>query len=1345
MKKKALLLLAIVVVLAGIGGVAYLLTRPKILLVGFADQFVILAEKASQRSGVRIETWSREHVDDESVQSFPFARYKVIFVNGLRAEPYTPAVRTGLEAASNAGSRVIVLPPRQASVHRVGNADYEGEEKPVAGYHANGGVENWARMLRFAAATYLGEKHAVEPPLEMPDSGFYHPGSEEILTETKAYLDWSRKSGRWQEGAPTVVLDFASGWKTGMTAGTDALIEAFERRGFNSAAIFGSQRTAEYLGELKPDLIVSRSHGRLYQGDRGVHLLATAVDAPVIRGLTLMFERKTLDEYRQTLDGVKGPGLTIGTVVSELDGTIEPILLEALRQDEHGRRLEAPIEERIEKLVDRAERWIRLRRLGNQEKKVAIVYFAGIGKADFTAAGLNVPRSLTRFLRGMREAGYRVDGAPANPDALLAMMLAKGRNISESEPGEMERFIASADVTLLPVDEYAKWFARLPESMRRAVTEAYGPPPGTFMVARRDGKDYFVIPNFRFGNVTLLPQPARGAVMDSKLAHSDTVPPPHQYLAVYWWLQNELRADALVHYGTHGTYEFLPGRPVGQLDDDWSDRVVAALPNVYVYTMDNVGEALLAKRRGSAVMVSHQTPPIVAAQLSDSDEDFAELYRSTQRFVHQEPGALKEQMRAEIRKLARAKKLDADLRFDWTAKAPTDDEIRELDQYLDDLEEAKIPVGLHIHSQPNQPAELALTITEILGRPFVERVAGKKELSGIEYQKAKARAIQIVSSASTKPAAAKPATAHPPAAVRPASHHPGTVVAGATRPAAPKPEAKPEAPANLADDLRRIAQLKAAFAETADEIPATLRALDGRYVPPAGGGDPVRTPRALPTGKNLYGVNPAEIPTQAAWELGVKLADELLAAEKRRLGRWPRKVGFNLWPTEVIRQYGADLAQILWLAGVKPVWDDRGIVVDVELIPAPELKRPRVDVVVQAAAQFRDSFPDRMDLIDRAVRLAAAAADGENYIAENTDRAESELKSAGFSARDARILAAARVFSNGPGGYGTGLTGGVSRSGGYIDTKELTAEYLERAGGVFTEGVEWGKKYDKLYEHALKDTEAVSISHSSNTISALTLDHYFEYLGGMTMAIRDTTGKEAAAYLSDVRDLNKVRVNTVEEALAADLRSMFWNRKWIEGMKENDFSGASEIAKLASNLYGWQVTKPDAVQGYMWDEVNRIYIEDGENLGLKEWFDAKNPYAWQNLTATMIETARKGYWNPDAEVLRNLANEYARSVAKHGTSGSERTVANAALEKFVRDQLNAPGNEPGLQILAAFNESIERSARATDTAMVAGQRLVREIASAQTQANVRNSLIGIVGLLALAGLFWYGLRMRTRQ
>ena len=535
----------------------------------------------------------------------------------------------------------------------------------------------------------------------------------------------------------------------------------------------------------------------------------------------------------------------------------------------------------------------------------------------------------------------------------------------------------------------------------------------------------------------------------------------------------------------------------------------------------------------------------------------------------------------------------------------------------------------------------------------------------------------------------------------------------------------------LRPDEERVRTLFASLRLTSQEIPRTLHALEGGYIPPGAGGDPVRNPAALPTARNLYGINPQEVPTRAAWEVGVALADALLDAERKRLGRFPRKLGFTLWNTELIRHYGTDLAQILHLIGVRPVWDHNGIVADLDLVPVEELGRPRVDVIIQAASLFRDTFPDRMEFLDKAVRLAAAATDGDNFIAENVEASQIALKRAGMSAEDARLYSAARVFSNNVGGYGTGVIENTVRSGEFEDTAKLTEEYLARVGAVYTEGAEWGANVEGLYAQALAGTEAVSLSRSTNVISPLTLDHYFEYLGGMTMAVRDTTGTSPETYVSDVRDPERGRLETVRETLTRDLRGKYWNPRWIREQQEEGFSGAVEMSQTATNLFGWQVTKPEAIDDYVWDEVERVYVEDSLSLGLPDWFDRENPYAFQNVTAVLIEAARKGYWNAGDEALRRVVNGYARSVADHGPAGDSRTVDNAAFQEFLGQALTAPGNVEGSAMQSLYQSAVDRSSGVVGSELVQGRRLVRTSDEPAAPPSERTAL-DIWPLLALA-------------
>ena len=1282
-------------VLAGVVSVGlYLWLQPRIVFLGFPSMYRLLLAESGNRSGVRYDYWKPDRLDDPELGQPDFRRYKVIFVSGRRSDPLRRPVRQALLEAGEAGSRVIVLPAHDAPRLGVGNADFEDRDRWIDDYWRFGGVKNMARLLQTSASRYLGRGGQQLPPEPMPDDGYYHPDADELFTTTADYERWYRSSGHARPDAPKVLIDFADGWRLGMNDATDAVIRAFERAGFNAAAIFGTAQTAPFAISYQPDILVSRKHGRWWLGQQGVDILEERIDVPVLRGLSLLFTGESFREYRQTRAGIRDAGLIMGAMVPELDGAIQPTLIEGLDSVWYGRRFEAFREERIELMVERARRWVHLRKEPNEQKRIAVVYVSGIGKGRITAAGLNVPRSMLRFLSALHQDGFAVNDLPANESELVTELLERGRNVSFGRPRDLQELSARDDVLSLPVEGYDRWFKTLPEAMRNEVTEAFGPPPGDLMVRTEGDEPVFVIPKLDFGNVIVLPQPVRGAKMDAKLQHNDRVPPPHQYLAVYWWLREVWKADAIVNYGTHGTHEFLPGRPLGQLADDWSDRIIGPVPNLYVYVMDNVGEALIAKRRGAAVTVSHQIPPVDFAELREEDPDVANLYRHIQQFQSTQQGALRESLRERIRTAAAAHGFDRDLGADWSAGPPADEEVAALGRHIHLIDEDRIPVGLHVHGQAGSADELAPMVAAMLGRPFFDRIGCESAGDRLDCSAAsRKRASQAVRHAL--------ADGELSAAMLPVS-----------------------------EEFERI---RRSFARTPDEITHTLDALAGRYVPPGGGGDPVRNPQALPTGRNLHGINPAEVPTQAAWELGVALAKEQVAAERERLGRWPRKIGFTLWNTELIRQHGTDLAHVLHLLGVRPVWDHRNVVEDVELVPASELGRPRIDVVIQAASLFRDTFPGRMRLLDKAVRLAAGAADGENYVAEHTKQAERELKRAGMSARDARALAAARVFSNSAGGYGTGLVNMIERSGDYSGSEGLSDAYIARAGAVYTEGIEWGRPVAGAYRTHLQHTDAVTLSRSTNVVGALTLDHYFEYLGGMTMAVRDSTGTEPETYLADVRDPGRARIETAREALARGLRGKFWNPKWIRALQAEGFSGAVEMAQTATNLFGWDVTKPDAVDSETWDRVHAVYMEDSLELGLPQWLDAENPFAFQEMAAVLLEAARKGFWDASVSVQRALAMDYVISLERHGASGSTRTTGNRVFEEFVEVQV-AESARPDL--ISVLRDQLRDGA----APQVEGRRLVEERRGAEPETFRAISAAGLASLGVLAGIFYLGWR-----
>ncbi|MBM3798361.1 MAG: hypothetical protein FJW31_30975, partial [Acidobacteria bacterium] len=336
--KKLRTIAATLAMLAAAFGLYRYLTRPHLLFLGFPGPYIALFMDATKETGVKYEFWGRRQMDDPKLKSSAFLRYKAVFLSGRRAEPLTEELKAALLAAQNQGVKVIVSPREAGKAWGVGNADWDGAEKPVEAYFTHGGGENMSRMFRYAAATYLKQSQTVEPPLPTPDDGFYHPDARQHFSTAADYQAWYKKAGKWKDGAPHVFIDFADGWKLGSVSGTNGIIGAFEKKGWNTACIFGRNKTIEYAAAWKPDIILSRSHGRWYQGNAGVTLMQSKFDVPMMRGLQLFFAGETLTEYKQSLAGIRGAGLAIGAIVPELDGAIEPTLLEGLDAEWYGKR-----------------------------------------------------------------------------------------------------------------------------------------------------------------------------------------------------------------------------------------------------------------------------------------------------------------------------------------------------------------------------------------------------------------------------------------------------------------------------------------------------------------------------------------------------------------------------------------------------------------------------------------------------------------------------------------------------------------------------------------------------------------------------------------------------------------------------------------------------------------------------------------------------------------------------------------------------------------------------------------------------------------------------------------------
>ena len=432
------------------------------------------------------------------------------------------------------------------------------------------------------------------------------------------------------------------------------------------------------------------------------------------------------------------------------------------------------------------------------------------------------------------------------------------------------------------------------------------------------------------------------------------------------------------------------------------------------------------------------------------------------------------------------------------------------------------------------------------------------------------------------------------------------------------------------------------------EMASLMNALKGGYTQPSPGGDPIANPNALPTGRNLYAINAEATPSEAAWEKGIRLANNTIEMYKQRHhDSIPRKVSYTLWSSEFIETEGATVAQILYMLGVEPIRDAFGRVNDIRLIPSKELGRPRIDVVVQTSGQLRD--------------LAASIVETERTLIEK-----------GLTPKDAREMSAYRVFGGVNGGYGTGIQGMVEAGDRWDNEQQIADTYMHNMGAYYGSEKNWEAFRQYAFEAALTRTDAVVQPRQSNTWGALSLDHVYEFMGGMNLAVRNVTGKDPDAYLSDYRNRNNVRMQEVKEAIGVESRTTILNPVYIKEKMKGDAGAASSITEIVQNTYGWNVMKPKAIDQQLWNDIYDVYVKDKYNLGTQGYFEEKNPAALENMTAVMLEIARKGYWKATPEQLKAVAGLHTDLIAKYGTSGGGFADNNAKLQDFIAENVSAP-------------------------------------------------------------------------
>ena len=1212
---------------------------------------LLLDERPDLRDRVTVTLLTEsllDNVDPEEVLASD-----VLILNTLDQQTLTGFdAEHGVDLVRRVAGQGLVLPVDEglhAREHYVGLGAAWDERARAFWRHS--GVANQTGLLKYVLSAAGVPGLAVPAPRPSLEAGYYHPAAEtgepgvsagQVFATWEAFDVWRRRAGRLRPGAARVAVGFyGASVHDGDTTLIDAVIAEIERRGAEAIPIFGYPAGDAFEALLRDTAGAVRADVALaflfrFAGPEASESLR-ALDIPVINLIRLYGRSKA--EWHASPRGLSLFEGTFQVFVPELAGLVAPTVVgsrERRTDPDTGLTVvvDQPLPDRVATAVRRAIAYARLASTPNADKRVAMLFYNyPPGKATIGASYLNVAESISNVLRRLRAAGYDLGGpgTDLSAPAVLKEIAARARNVGGYAPGELDALLEQGGAARAWLGDYLRWLDGHAPAFRARVIADWGEPGDATLMAAAGG---FVIPAVRYGNVVVLPQPARGWGEDAeKLYHAKDLAPHHQYVATYSWLRAEqpvgFAADAVIHLGTHGTLEWLDGKDLGLAGDDAPDALIGDLPNLYIYNVDVVGEGLVARRRGMAALVDHMVPPFRTSELLPALAMLGERVDDYHNNVHKNvplTEAYADQVRRQATELGMVKDLGVDL---GTGPEIPHESVHAIEDYLLELRGRNVPYGLHAFGRSPGPEMRESTVEAIVA---VDR--------------------------SLLP-------------------HDAAVLA--------------------ADMERRI--VESGPRETAH----LLRALDGGHVPVGAGGEPIRNPDVYPTGKNFYGIDPEKVPKPAAWKLGVDLAEQMLADHVAEHGRYPEKVSFVIWGDETLRHEGILESQIFHLLGTRPIWDARGKVVDVEVVPTHRLGRPRVDIVIASSAA--GMFGNVTRLMSEAVQRVKVLEEADNHVRRHYLATKAALIERGYAEEDADRRAGVRIFDEPPGRFNLNTSRIVAASGTWDSDRPLADEYLSKLGHGYGNGF-WGEPMEDVFRLALAGTEKVVHSSSTMVYGALDNDDFFMYMGGLAAAVRSIDGESPELVVTNTRDPGRPEMTGIDEFLGAEFRTRYVNPTWIEGMQREGYAGAGEMRAFVEYLWGWDATVSRTVDDAMWQDSFAVYVEDRHGLGMKQFFDAHSPFAYQDITGRMVETIRKGYWDADDATTERLVREHVQSVAAHGVGCSPHTCGNPRLLRYVLEQgavMNIPG--PALE---AYRAAMEEAIGADiETAAAAAEEFVR--------------------------------------
>jgi cobaltochelatase CobN len=1157
------------------------------------------------------------------------SKAKLIIVRLLGGKSYWPyGVERLTELAMTNGIALAFLPGGNAHDDELRSLSTISAEnwESLRSYFANGGAEN-SRRLVLHALSFLGRGERPAPADDFPHVGsLYSSSRRKPAPISRSSLGPGFRRDDETTGNACIVF-YRSVVEGGQTAPITALCEQLEAEGLAASAIYVSslkgwacqQFLREHFAAHPPDVIINATSFAV--GDPENDVLAKQ-DCPVLQ-VTLAGTSE--EHWRESKAGLAAKDLAMSVVLPELDGRIYAGVISFKADQQWHERSQCrivtykPVADRIVRVAELAANWARLRVTPNTNKRIAII-LANYPNKDGRIAngvGYDTPASTINILKALAVEGYGSGAIPDSGNGLIEALQANRTNAKNDK----------RSANTLRLDEYETLFAALPQAVQEQVNARWGNAADDPFVL--DGA--FQLPFLTFGNIIVGIQPARGYNIDPKdTYHDPALVPPHNYIAAYLWLRYVFGAHAVIHNGKHGNLEWLPGKSVGLSEECSPDAALGPLPHIYPFIVNDPGEGTAAKRRASAIIIDHLTPPLTRAESYGPMKDLEALvdeYYLASGLDRRRLALLKEK----ILDLTRHHKLDKDAGF----TGDDDADLQRLDTFLCDLKEAQIRDGLHIlgeSPQGQQETDLLVALTRMprgegtgenqsliraladdlllafdpLNCEFVTPWDGPRpddlqSVSGDPWRTYGDTVERLELLAANLLDTLPPLSGTPPLLRNEGKRAPSREAWGNTA----KPSEGASASATVLNHIN-ITLRPTLQSCGANEIKNLLRALEGKSVPPGPSGAPTRGRiDVLPTGRNFYSIDNRTLPTPAAWQLGKASAEALLTRHFQDTGSHLKNAGLSCWGTANMRTGGDDIAQAMWLLGVKPVWDTASWrVTGFEVQPLAALGRPRVDVTLRISGLFRDAFPVQIELIDKAI-MAVAALD------EDPD--DNPL---------AASLSTARIFGAKPGAYGAGLQALIDESL-WQSRADLAAAYV--IWGAYVYGVkENGRNDEGAFTSRLAAIEAVIHNQDNREHDILDSDDYYQFEGGMSAAVETASGRKPRIYHNDHSRPEHPLVRTLEEEVARVVRSRVVNPKWISGVKRHGYKGAFEIAATVDYMFAFAATA-DAVKSHHFDLAYDAYIADDET---RAFMADNNPHALKEMAQRFDEAITRGLWQP---------------------------------------------------------------------------------------------------------------------